>query len=52
MSMGGWWVSKIGTNPGTSKFSDSLKFVCFILRVLSYDACSVRCWECQESVLE
>ena len=35
-----WWmvgrgVGKIGTNPGTSKFSDSPKLVCFVLSVLS-----------------
>ena len=43
-----WWrvgrgVGKIGTNPGTSKFSDSPKLVCFVLSVLSRDACSIRC---------
>ena len=42
---GGWLgsgVGKIGTNPGTSKFSDSPRLVCFVLIVLSRDAYSIR----------
>ena len=35
-------VGKIGTNPGTSKFSDSPRLVCFVLSVLSRDAYSIR----------
>ena len=35
-------VGKIGTNPGTSKFSDSPRLVCFVLIVLSRDAYSIR----------
>ena len=42
--MVGSGVGKIGTNPGTSKFSDSPKLVCFVLSVLSWDACSIRSW--------
>ena len=35
-------VGKIGTNPGTSKFSDSPRLVCSVLSVLSRDAYSIR----------
>ena len=35
-------VGKIGTNPGTSKFLDSPRLVCFVLSVLSRDAYSIR----------
>ena len=48
--LGGWGgdvrkgVGKIGTNPGTSKFSDSPRLVCFVLSVLSRDAYSIRLW--------
>ena len=42
-----WWmvgrgVGKIGTNLGTSKFSDSPRLVCSVLSVLSRDAYSIR----------
>ena len=40
--MVGWGVGKIGTNPGTSKFSDSPRLVCSVLSVLSRDAYSIR----------
>ena len=40
--MVGRGVGKIGTNPGTSKFSDSPRLVCFVLSVLSRDAYSIR----------
>ena len=40
--MVGRGVGKIGTNPGTSKFSDSPRLVCFVLSGLSRDACSIR----------
>ena len=40
--MVGRGVGKIGTNPGTSKFLDSPRLVCFVLSVLSRDAYSIR----------
>ena len=35
-------VGKIGTNPGTSKLSESPRLGCFVLSVLSQDACDIR----------
>ena len=56
--VGGWgggcgWVgySKIGTNSGTSKFSDSPKFVGFILRGIVTGCLQCRML-CQESFVE
>ena len=48
---GGGCYSKIGTNSGTSKFSDSPKFVGFILRGIVTGCLQCRML-CQESFVE